>query len=158
MRKITIKFILILLSFLASTTLPSCFSNDLKTVTSKPPDDELLGLYKPDLNTQKSYGHYGIQSNSSFQLKELGLLEYSQIPIRILDFVQDRNDNQTLLTGFGEWKVNDKGYIDLDLTFKLEENHTLITSMVLTKKLDKYIIYYFMGDPNKDSVVTFVQQ
>jgi hypothetical protein len=153
-----IGFGLIFCSICSCSISSSHLRKNLKTVTVKPSDEQLIGVYKPDVTTIQNLPRYGIQNNSSFRLSKGGRLEYRQIPIRILDFTEDRKNNNTLLTGQGEWKINDRGYIELDLIFKLDENNTLSTPMVLTKQLDKYIIYYFQGDPNKDSVAVFIQE
>jgi hypothetical protein len=137
---------------------PSRSNQNFTTVTVKPVDDELLGLYKPDATTIKKFSRYNIKDTSTFLLNKGGLLEYRQIPISILNFTEERKNNNTRLNGSGEWRVTDKGYIELQLSFKLDENNTLNTDMVLSKQFDKYIIYYYLGDPNKDSVAVFIQQ
>ena len=158
MLKIMMGFIFFVLSIYGCNVSPSHSRKNSTNVTVRPADEQLIGLYKPDATTIENFHRYSIQNNSTFRLNKGGLLDYHQIPISILDFTEERKNNNTLLTGLGEWKINDKGYIELDLTFKLDENNTLSTPMVLTKQLDKYIIYYYLGDPNKDSVAVFIQQ
>jgi hypothetical protein len=150
--------ILIVFSIHSCNVSPSRSRKNYTTVTVRPSDDELIGLYKPDARTLENFHRYNIQNNSTFRLNKGGLLEYRQIPISILNFTEERKNNKNLLNGLGEWKITDKGYIELELTFKLDENNTLNTDMVLSKQSDKYIIYYSLGDPNKDSIAVFIQQ
>jgi len=156
--KIMIALIFIVFSIYSCKVSPSRSRKNSTTVTIRPADDELIGVYKPDAATLENFRRYNIQNNSTFRLTKDGSLEYRQIPISILDFTEERKNNNTLLNGLGEWKISDKGYIELELTFTLDENNTLNTDMVLTKQFDKYIIYYYLGDPNKDSVAVFIQQ
>ena len=123
------------------------------------PNEKIIGIYKPDENTIKNIKGYNSKMNPYFKIKKEGLFEYNQIPVSILDFPEEFNNNDTTINGIGTWEINKtKKFIELNLNFNLNDSNMFNTPLPVYERNNKYIIYYPVSDFDKKTGAVFIQQ
>ena len=134
-------------------------AKEIEVIKETPAIGELIGVYNADEHTSKSVNGYTEKITSFFKLSKDGVLEFSQIPISTLDFAEYFKNNHTLISGNGKWDVsNQSGFVELNFEMNINDSTIGNVSFTLGRRSKKYAFSSFVGDPNKNVSVTFVQQ